>query len=742
MNNTFTFEKIFLGRMFRIPDYQRGYAWEKRHWNDLIEDLELLPLGRTHYTGTLVVRHAGESKFRDENGQSYEIFDVIDGQQRLTTVVLFLDAIHDEMNRLGQTRLAEGLKRMYLTVLDRNEQPHTKLSLNRDCQEFFYNNVLGFAPTVGGPVIRSHQKLLGAHQRIEEYLAEQRTQQGETYPDWLNELYEKVTQGLTVLLYEVESEMDAGVIFETMNDRGKELTDLEKVKNHLLYLASKLDLDDPHDLGQRINQAWNRIFEELMASGLGDDENESQLLRVHWLMTVDATPQNWLRYTSIKERFNLRKYHGRHPQLLEDLKDYLKSLADAATAYCDIHDPRRAGAFNDIADASSRAQIVAASEKLVRLGTRTTFLPLLIAVRLKAKDGGITYLQAVQMCENFDFRVYQWIRARASAAQSAFFRLGRQFYENPASERLVASISRLVLDYCPDVRFIERFQRETEDWYHWQGLKYFLYEYELHLAVETREPVRMQWSDLWDTKRDTIEHILPQTPTRDWREAFPEKARRQRWTHDIGNLTLTYDNSSLQNKSFLDKRGAPAKPACYASSSFFIERQLAGYSHWTEAEIIQRREQIQQWAVTRWHVEAPTTSDRVETTDLADNVMRLADEGNVAQEYQALLDFAVKHQLYLHPWANSMMIAPISRRTVALCTIWPQNGYLDVGVWFTNIEKYLHVPMDKLKSIFSTGDDKVRAVVVSTNLGDFLAQLEQAIPGVSSPVADTERTTP
>ena len=55
-------------------------------------------------------------------------------------------------------------------------------------------------------------------------------------------LYFKITQHLTVIVYEVANDLDAGVIFETMNDRGRPLTELEKVKNYLLYVCSKLDL--------------------------------------------------------------------------------------------------------------------------------------------------------------------------------------------------------------------------------------------------------------------------------------------------------------------------------------------------------------------------------------------------------------------------------------------------------------------------------------------------------------------
>jgi hypothetical protein len=55
MKNVLSIQELFTGRLFRVPDYQRGYAWEKQHLTDFLEDLELLPTGKNHYTGTIVL---------------------------------------------------------------------------------------------------------------------------------------------------------------------------------------------------------------------------------------------------------------------------------------------------------------------------------------------------------------------------------------------------------------------------------------------------------------------------------------------------------------------------------------------------------------------------------------------------------------------------------------------------------------------------------------------------------------
>src|SRR5690606_28056274 len=105
-------------------------------------------------------------------------------------------------------------------------------------------------------------------------------------------------------LYEVGEAAEVGVIFEVMNDRGKPLTELEKVKNYLLYVASRLDVQS-HDLGREVNNAWSHVFETLTAAGAAGDNHENALLRAHWLINYDAKPASWEGAKSIKERFGL-----------------------------------------------------------------------------------------------------------------------------------------------------------------------------------------------------------------------------------------------------------------------------------------------------------------------------------------------------------------------------------------------------------------------------------------------------
>lgn len=618
---TYTIEKIFANRLFRIPDYQRGYAWEKQQCQDFVEDLELLGPGKQHFFGTLIL-HAlsdGSTKVMDESGSFYKVHGIVDGQQRLTSVVLFLNAIRKEMQRCNyRLRWASGLKEKYVVVYDENGKPMPKLTLNRDTHGYFFNSILEQGQDIDGARIRSHRLLDSAKGYFVEYLAQKQAELRDGYPDWLRRQSEKVTQQLTLMVYTVRSEADAGVIFETMNNRGKPITELEKVKNYLLYLVGKLELRRDHGLANEINDTWTHIFERLMAADLSSVSNEDQMLRAHWLMAYDFRPANWRGSRSVKERFNLHRYRDRHKDLSKDLRAYLSSLRNATVAYCEIFRPTHSNAFGVFkTEKTLRYEIVSAAEKLARMGSLATFQPLLMAVRIKLPTDGQAYLEAVRLCEKFSFRVYRWLRYRANAGQSRIFRLGYDFYQSqtPDTQNVLDRLRQAILDYCSDVQFQDRFRREEENWYNWSGLKYFLYEYEHHLAEKAGLAVLMPW-EILTKKQDTIEHILPQTMEEGgyWAERFtPEKHRK--YVHDIGNLTLTYDNSVLSNKPFPQKKGDPDKKECYASSKIFVEHQMASYESWTVAEILARRRELETWAMGRWHVESPSS---VRVTDDVD----------------------------------------------------------------------------------------------------------------------------
>src|SRR5690554_947575 len=123
-----TLTTILKGRIFDVPDYQRGYAWEKDQWKDFVSDIEAMidDSVTSHYTGTIVIYQNPEKPTESYGAETLEMVDVVDGQQRLTTCSIYLSIIlrnlvaisEDNFNESIQTYLFSGSK--------------TKLKLNND----------------------------------------------------------------------------------------------------------------------------------------------------------------------------------------------------------------------------------------------------------------------------------------------------------------------------------------------------------------------------------------------------------------------------------------------------------------------------------------------------------------------------------------------------------------------------------------------------------------------------------
>ena len=478
-----TISKLFEGSLYRIPDYQRGYAWEQPQLDDLLEDLEFLEVGQPHYTGTVVLHRRADDLVRDKHGKKYEVFDVVDGQQRLTTIVVLLDAIRRELTSLGQDALAQGVMVTFVAVTDRNDQPLPKLRLNKDCHEFFFKSVLRDDSGLGEALIRSHRNLSNAKDHFLSFLREKRESLGSDYASWLEEFKNKICDQFYVSLETIQEAAEAGVIFEVMNNRGRPITEFEKAKNYLLYLSSKLELETKTDLPLQVNKTWTYVFEHLMANSLGASENENQLLHIHWVVTHD--PWKWAGSKSIKDRLHLRTYVGRHTELLKDLLDYVQTLRQAASAYCDVANPQAANSFSDLTDEPTRARAVLASLRLVRLRVVAPFLPLLVSIRMKCPGDRELYIKAANLCEKYAFRVYRLLRRRSDAGRTSLYSLAHRFYKGEIGpDEMLAEIAGLARYYSPEKDVAQFYDIKSEnDYYNWTGIRYFLYEYETRLCT-------------------------------------------------------------------------------------------------------------------------------------------------------------------------------------------------------------------------------------------------------------------
>lgn len=611
MNNVVSLDSLFHTRVFRIPDYQRGYSWEIRQIREFLEDLEILGPNNYHYTGTVVLHVLNSEPVRmDRDGNQYNSVAIVDGQQRLTTIILLLDGVCRLLDKSSKRRnriLAKGIRKNFIAARAPVGSLLYKLSLNTDTDHFFKNSVLSDSREVEGASISSQRRLQLAKDYIAKYLVEQERENGGR---WLLALYEKIATQLRFTLYQVENEAEVGVIFEVMNDRGKPLTELEKVKNFLLHASVSLHTsNEPNELAESVNGAWAEILRQLMAAGLESSAEEDRLLRAHWLTNNDPQPRQWQGSKSIKDRFALRHYQQDGTGLFKLLYQYTDQLREDCVSYCDAYKPTRSGTFDTFREqVDVHLEVVEWSSKLVRIGVVAPFLPLLLAARKRWPKRSDRYLELLKLCEAFAFRVYRIKGWRADAAQSTLFRIGyevRKRQTNYANmlEQIKAELARR----CGN----DDFESETEggepdDWYNWAGLRYFLYEYEIALASANGATPKVTWEELRKRElQDTIEHILPRSINDRpyWSKRFTSQ-EHEAYLHDLGNLTLTKHNAYYYNKPFPDKKGkTDTKGRCYAKSPLYMERCLTSWRHWKPACIDKRRRELLDWARQRWAVE-------------------------------------------------------------------------------------------------------------------------------------------
>ena len=635
LNQEVTLPQVVSDRLLIVADYQRPYAWGDKQLRDLWEDIDLLGSSRRHYAGTLVLLNVVGADGQQvtetaDDGTSLLQCEVVDGQQRLTTCLLLLDRLRRRLTDL-QTRgverageVAANIRSRYLTTTINNAQ-RPKLTLGNELNEFWMHTILGDRPHEGAPLIAGERRLQDAKnyfdQRLDQTLqeADDATQLGR-----LLDVFRRVTAGLAFLVYEVRTDAEVGVIFETLNERGRDLTDLEKVKNYLLYLARNIPDDRSKTLAGAINGAWRNIFGYLSSQS---DDAEDQLLRAHWLATQNPDTRQWKRITSIKEKFERGAYVPTETRILprqqldSDQETAWTRLEQHVTGYVDTLE--RCAAFqsellNDNAlyenfTAEERQRVCARAAALNRSGVVALYRPLLFAARLRYPEDGAFFADLLDLCERYSARVFVIEQWRSNAGVQQLARLANELYLGRDRQEVLASIREDLWSRAPDDKVFATLQDTTKNWYWRPGHKYVLYEYELDqlAAGETVVPFA-RFTDSSRAQR-TTEHILPQKPDADascWWEHF-SPAQHAALVHSLGNLMLTLDNSEYSNHCFSLKRDRPplpdgTQPACYKRGKLHQEQTIFyDYTEWTPATVADRQRRLAEWAMRRWAVEPP-----------------------------------------------------------------------------------------------------------------------------------------
>ena len=290
---------IFTNKIFRIPDFQRGYAWQQEHLKDFWEDLVNLSDGRFHYTGVLTLKQIQKIDKSDKEhwlveDHAYNLYHIVDGQQRLTTFVIFLQAFvgfvkglpentnksDDSIYISGSISVANVLEKYLFRIKPTGDKYRTYkfgYTIDNPSDNYLRHKILGES---GGGLMQETfytLNLSNAKQYFTKQFEELHRQEG---MPGLAHIYKKLTESFLFNEYIIADEFDVFVAFETMNNRGKKLSNLELLKNRLIYLTTlysdeELDESDRQSLRDTINDAWKEVYYQLgrnKTKPLNDDD--------------------------------------------------------------------------------------------------------------------------------------------------------------------------------------------------------------------------------------------------------------------------------------------------------------------------------------------------------------------------------------------------------------------------------------------------------------------------------------
>ncbi len=584
-------------RLFEIPIYQRGYAWEEENLQDLWDDLYYLG-DRKHYFGTILLK----ADRTTEAGMN--TFEVIDGQQRLTTILILLRELIYQLKKLGDHEAGDKAATLNEDYIGR--APHYRLTIGNEDEFFFRESILA-RKSVTAPETRAQERLRTAQSFFCDQFHRQREAKGQDeYRSFLIDFNSRRIERLQVMQYIVPSNAEAVRMFETVNDRGRPLTNLEKTKSILMYV-SYLVVDDPvrrERLFSELNGHFAKIYqcfhdtEEKL--GLRD---AGEIQRYHHVFF-----------------FGQRTLH-KHMQVLKDrlmemsredredcerfIRRYARSLRQAFGTMQGIARRRRDG-----------SALGRAIDRLFMVGPVGNLYPLLIAAWQEVGEDSERE-EILCLFEAFVIRVYRVVRRRSHTGRSTLNWLAYHVHRSISFSDLRQRLRKLNLDYVTD----DRFRRELSGAHCYSNLgtgtiKYLLAEYEVKRQKEERGGVHVPLGQILSSEYET-EHILPQHPAGGLNEE--ERAAHQEIVHRLGNLTIALKecNRRMGNRPFEEKRdgwGEPdEKKICYyRNSSLRVQRDLAKYEQWNESTIEERGEEIIDFALKRWQV-GPVADPRTDS---------------------------------------------------------------------------------------------------------------------------------
>jgi len=555
-NNTFR-KLMGNGLSYRIPAFQRDYSWGHDEWEDLWTDiLEAIDPKNPapHYMGYLVLQ--------SDNDKS---FDVIDGQQRLTTISLIVLALMKHIQRLidagnnaenNKSRLAQ-MRQTYIGSQDLSTLVvRPKLVLNRNNNEYFKNHLveLGNLPQRGFSA--SVHLLRKAFEWFDKAVASWlRKNGGQDAGSQLGALMESISDQLFFTVITVTDELNAYRVFETLNARGVSLSATDLLKNYLFSIMAKNDGASGHEL-QEMENRWN-----VMAGRL-QSEKIPGFLRIHW---------------------NSRQAFSRQANLFKNIRSTINTKQEAFALLRNMEedvDPYLALSFPESSEWPQKDKKLAAV--LRTFNVRQPF-SLLLAARRSFSDADFSGLLRATVVISLRYNI---IGTLSAGVQESIYSAAARNIARGEITTLSQALQALREIYVEDRPFKAAFS--TTDSRNNRVVRYILCALEKHVGGQD-----------WDFSSTAfnIEHVLPQKAPDGWGGFSSQEAAAL--LYRLGNMALLDRNANAD----VGNQEYPQKRAAYRCSGFATTRKISeDCDRWEPAHIAARQNWMAQQASSIWRI--------------------------------------------------------------------------------------------------------------------------------------------
>lgn len=648
MSAIITFEDVFKDKLFRIPDYQRGYSWGPEQLDQLWIDLEntFIHLNAFHFTGTLTVsafEGADLEKLKRETpgytiqdnlvcikNKSYNAVHLIDGQQRLTTLLILLYILVERLgSEFNEKALAKSILVKYFRIVENREHKYLYgYEIDVPSHQYLIGHIFSDRKMkVTEPETSYTNNLFRAKEyflkRTNTFNCKQTT-----------DLIEKITKRLlfSVLnLSEVERNLDISMVFETLNYRGLGLSSLELFKNRLLYLVSKQHTV-PNIIKQsreKINKCWSVVYEWL-GKNKENELRDNEFLKAFWLVYFSENTMVHADFKAYQKSlftdiFRLQNYNNDHLKI-NNLRHWLPLMAECVKLWFFIHNPYyfKDNRLHFEYRYSDTIQLYL--EKINKFPNRSGryMLNLILAVLVrdlpreddasKSEDEKLQMLQKVEnilkVIERHNVMNFLLMGNKTTYRQEDTFRDINYYYRTGAANGNKGLIDVLKVDRVRhfDWDVATKNIHKENRFYSWPGILYVLREMELR---SRKKNANTSFS---------LNLVYPTDDFPKERKKYPDievlqKVNRLKYSYSLGNIYLSRTLRSSAGFFEITERikGGVARNELISKS----EEELLKYEKWGTDDVKKRGEKILKFMIDHW--ELPNTLTKAKREDFLIN---------------------------------------------------------------------------------------------------------------------------